>query len=48
MDIINLFINFTEKILSFKIFDIKLSNYLLTFTLISIVILIIKSIANTD
>lgn len=47
MDIFNLFINFINQILSFKIFDVKLSTYLLTITLISMVFLIIRNISSS-
>lgn len=48
MEIVILFIKFTEKILAFKILDIKLSTYLITITLVSFIFLIIKNIANSD
>ena len=47
MTILNLFIDFVNNILNFKIFDVKLSTYLLTITLISFIFLIIKNMANT-
>lgn len=47
MDIFNLFINFINQILSFKIFDVKLSTYLLTITLVSMIFLIIKNISSS-
>ena len=47
MDIFNLFINFINQILSFKIFDVKLSTYLLTITLVSMIFLIIINISSS-
>ena len=34
MSLINVFISFTEKILSFKILEIPISSYLITFTIL--------------
>ena len=47
MTILNLFIDFVNNILDFEIFDVKLSTYLLTITLISFIFLIIKNMTNT-
>lgn len=46
MTIFNLFINFINRIMDFGIFDIKISAYLITITLITIIYKIIKNIAN--
>lgn len=46
MNILTLFINFTNSILNFKIFNLEISTYLITITLVVIVITIIKNMAN--
>lgn len=46
MNILTLFINFTNSILNFKIFNLEISTYLITITLVIIVIAIIKNMAN--
>lgn len=46
MNILTLFINFTNSILNFKIFNLEISTYLITITLVVIVIAIIKNMAN--
>lgn len=45
MTIINIFINFINAIFNFEIMNIKLSSYLLTISIILIIVGIIKSIA---
>ena len=46
MNILTLFINFTNSILNFKIFNLEISTYLITITLVVIVIAIIKNMSN--
>ena len=46
MDILNLFIKFVNQMLDFKIFGISLLGYLITITIIVIIITIVKHIAN--
>lgn len=46
MNILTLFINFANSILDFKIFNVEISTYLITITLVIIVINIIKNMAN--
>lgn len=46
MELLTLFINFINDILSFEIFNIPIYIYLITLTLISLVFQIIKSMAD--
>lgn len=46
MTILGLFFEFLNKIFSFEIYGISLYMYLMTFTSITIVFLIIKAISN--
>ncbi len=48
MTLFTIFIEFLDTILSFKILDIALIDYLKTIALVTIVILIIKNIANNN
>lgn len=46
MDILSLFVKFVESILKFQVFDIDIAIYLITITLLTIVIKIIKSMVD--
>lgn len=46
MDILSLFVKFVESILKFQVFDIDIATYLITITLLTIVIKIIKSMVD--
>ena len=48
MTILNLFINFINEILSFKILGFELISYLLTFTLIIFIFKVIAIIGNSN
>lgn len=48
MTILNLFINFINEILSFKILGFELISYLLTFTLIIFIFKVIAIIGNSE
>lgn len=47
MDILNLFINFIEHILSFEILGIDLFTFLITITIITLIFSIIKAMSNS-
>lgn len=46
MDILVLFVNFIDQIFSFKIFDIDIFTYLLTITIVILVVTFVNAFKN--
>lgn len=46
MDILVLFVNFFDKIFSFKIFDIDIFTYLITITIVILVVTFVNAFKN--